>query len=120
MNKIKIDVKQAAEFMTLGYEIECHVLIPTVKQTPIKQRTINKVIPADAEIRLSVDNEGPTKGQYLLAWNQLKDKLWTNGNLTETKKRSTIEAMIEHINPKLDAGFFTYLVNNKKCLRVVD
>lgn len=119
MNKIKIDVKQASEFMKLGYEIECHVLVPKVKQEAAK-RSINTVIPATARLMLSLENEGPVKGAYQGHWKKLKERLWINGDLTVSFTRAEIEKELHKINPKLDPGFFTYLVNNKQCLRVVD
>ncbi len=119
MNKIKVDVKQASEFMTAGYEVECYVIMPKV--LPGKGKEFRApFIPTDAKLRLSLEHEGPVKGVYRLAWNQLKDKLWANGDLSETHTRGEVEDVIKNFNSKIDAGFFTYLVNQKKCLRVVE
>ncbi len=119
MNRIKIDVKQASEFMAAGYEIECYVSVPKIRPE-VPKRIAYKVIPSDAKLLISVDMEGPTKGAYQVVWGALKKHLWTNGSLTETHTRAEIEEAIKKISPNTDAGFFMYLVNGKHCLRVVD
>lgn len=121
MNRIKIDVKQASEFMAAGYEIECYVSIPKIiKAQHGGKRTAYKVILPSAKLVVSVDMEGPTKGLYMAVWGKLKAKLWANGSLTETHTREEIEKAIKQISPETDAGFFMYLVNGKHCLRVVE
>ncbi len=120
MNRIKIDVKQASEFMTLGYEVECYVLMTKAKATKALHKHYAPIIAADANLMLSLEKEGPSKGAYQVTWNRLKKKLWINGDISETHTRSEIEEAITQIAPDTDPGFFTYLVNNKQCLRVVD
>jgi len=120
MDKIKIDVKQASEFMKLGYEIECHVLMPKVLAGSKRERIPRLFISEDTKFRVSLDQEGPSKGTYLVAWNKLKERLWVNGDITEYHTRAEIEVAIKAVNPNLDHGFFMYLVNRAKCLKVVE
>ncbi len=118
MNKIKIDVKQASQFMEAGYEIECHVLVPKIL-APRKKTATRTYLPGDTKLRVSLDSEGPTKGRYHVAWMQLQKTLWINGDITEYHTRDEIEKVIKEFSPKLDHGFFMYLVNRAGCLKVV-
>ena len=120
MNKIKIDVNQASQFMEAGYEIECHVLVPRILAPRRKLSAPRTYLPGDTKFRVSLDSEGPTKGHYQVAWTQLKKKLWVNGDITEWHTRDEIEEATKVINPKLDHGFFMYLVKRAKCLKVVE
>jgi len=117
MNKIKIDVKQASQFMAAGYEIECYVNIPKIKANSHRQPGIR----TKPETRLAISLAGspPEKGKYKEVWDQIDKSLW-KGDVTKSFQRAGVENAIKATKIAVDKSFISYLINQKKCLRVIE
>ena len=119
MNSVKISPKEASELIALGYEIECHLILPEVSKVKIPVRAAMRHIPMGARFTLSLDGVEPSKGKYMEVWIKLKRKLWTD-EVTKIYTRKEIQKAIDLLTPKLDRAYFAYLANSKKCIRCVD
>jgi len=117
MNKIKIDVKQASQFMAAGYEIECYVSIPKVKANSHRQPGVR----TKPETRLAISLVGtpPEKGKYKEVWDKINNCLW-KGDVTKSFSRLSVENEIKVTKITVDKSFISYLINQKKCLRVLE
>jgi len=117
MNKIKIDVKQASQFIAAGYEIECYVNVPKVVKTNSKRHFTHTT--AKTHLALSLDGQPPVKGKYKEAWDALDKALW-KGDLKMSFARSMVQETINKLPMSLDNSYIPYLINQKKCLRVIE
>lgn len=117
MNKIKIDVKQASQFMAAGYEIECYVNVPKVKANSHRQPGVRTT--AETRLAISLAGSPPEKGKYKEVWDKIDKCLW-KGDVTKTFSRHSIENEIKATKITVDKSFISYLISQKKCLRVVE
>lgn len=120
---IKITPIQAADFMKLGYEVQCFVDLPRIVDSIAASlktaitRPIRQYCPMNAEIGRSLEGKQPIKGKAGIVWAKLDKQLWGD-DVTLLYSRKHIEHVMIQLG-NTDLTLFTYLINRCKCIRKI-
>ena len=118
-DKIEVNLKQAIEFASKGYGVQCFVLAKPDKGDQLKRRSSgDQIIYQHTKLMLSLKGSDPTKGTMQVAWKKTKKELWDK-DATKAFTRSDIQkSMIKH--GCHDGSCVAYLANKLQVLRRVN
>jgi|GEM_PF-6069775 len=135
MNKVKISLKEAGDFLQAGFVVECYVLpmqarainTPSAKpkSTNGSGGTItkankgkpnkNETIMPGTLLTLSMEGRPPVKGIMGAAWSKTVKELWKQ-DITKAYTRKQIESVMKRHKCE-DTSAIAYITNKLKCLR---
>lgn len=119
-SKVKVDFKQAVDFMREGFNIECYVVLEPKPVRNLSKRRVGQRIPSvnNAQyVTLSLDGLEPRNGKIGMAWPKVKAELWGK-DITALYTAGYVRK--ELVKQGSDITAFSYLLHRCHCIRAVD